>query len=329
MSADPLDRAAAEALGRYPAGLASGAPAPSGEHGGFSGARLWRLGGSAGPLYLRAWPPDWTPSRLDFIHQLMARACAAGLAFVPRLLPARDGRTWSEHAGRLWEVQEWLPGAADFRRAPTPARLEAACEALARLHLCWQTAGENGSGPCPAVDRRLRAAAEWRDRLRGGWRPPAGAGTALSRWIDAVPDLLRPWAGRAWPLQPCHGDPWHANVLFAGDRLTGLVDYGAVKVDLPAADVARLLGSLAEDDAEGWAAGLRAYRRVRLYSDEEGRFARALDVTGTAGAAARWVGVLERGEGGEAAGRRLAELLRRIEKWGKSLPYKPEAPARD
>jgi homoserine kinase type II len=314
MPADHLDRAAAEVLTRYPAALFAVAPTPLGGHGGFSGARLWRLAGAAGPLCLRAWPPGQTADRLAFIHRLTARANAAGLAFVPRLFPTREGAGWIGHAGRLWELQEWMPGTADYHRRPTPARLEAACDALARLHLCWQAAGEDAVGVCPAVLRRVRAFAEWRDLLRDGWRPPAGP--ALARRMDAVPGQLRRWVDREWPLQPCVGDPWHDNLLFDGDRLAGLVDYGAAKLDHPAADVARLLGSLAEDDADGWAVGLRAYRRVRPFSAEDRELARALDVTGTAAAAALWLRWLYRGERAvedrAAAERRLGALLRRV-----------------
>ena len=126
----------------------------------------------------------------------------------------------------------------------------------------------------------------------GNWLRPAGnrsaqAATAdparpaaerawrvLPHWIDTIPDLLTRWTARTWPLQPCLCDVWHDHVLFDGDRVTGLVDYGAVKIDHPAVDVARLLGSLVGDDAEGWAAGLTAYREVRPFSAEEEELAR-------------------------------------------------------
>ena len=99
-----------------------------------------------------------------------------------------------------------------------------------------------------------------------------------------IPICLKRWADRTWPLQPCLCDVWHDHVLFDGDRVTGLVDYGAVKIDHPAVDVARLLGSLVEDDADGWAIGLTAYREVRPFTADEAQLARALDCRG------RWRG---------------------------------------
>ena len=97
---------------------------------------------------------------------------------------------------------------------------------------------------------------------------------------------------------------------FDGDRVTGVIDYGAMKIDHPAVDVARLLGSLVEDDLAGWAMGLAAYREVRPLSADEAELARALDVTGTIAAAAVWLrlavsrpeGVRGPGGGGAAAG---------------------------
>ena len=325
MSPDPLNAAAAEVLRRYPRPLWSGAPLPLGNRGGFSGARLWRLDG---PLCLRAWPAGFHTQRISFIHHCMTHARAAGLTFTPRLFPTAAGTTAVEHAGRLWELQEWLPGEADYHRAPSPAKLRAAVAALARLHLCWQSLSP-ASVACPAIERRLNIVREWQTLVQTGWRPlpPADdpVGPAAERaWrllpgrIDAIPERLKRWADRAWPLQPCLCDVWHDHVLFDGDRVTGLIDYGAMKIDHPAVDLARLLGSLVEDDPDGWAAGLAAYRDVRPLSADEAELARALDATGAVAAAAVWLRWLyhdgKEFEDRAAAGRRLEEILGRLER---------------
>jgi Ser/Thr protein kinase RdoA (MazF antagonist) len=122
-----------------------------------------------------------------------------------------------------------------------------------------------------------------------------------------------------WPLQPCLCDVWHDHVLFDGDRLTGLIDYGAMKIDHPAVDLARLLGSLVEDDPEGWSVGLAAYREVRPLSADEEELAHALDLSGTIAGASVWLRWLYH-EGKEfedraAAGRRLEGLTLRLERY--------------
>jgi homoserine kinase type II len=333
MSATPSDRDAAEVLGRYP-GLGRAARlAPLGNRGGFSGARLWRVEAMGTALCLRAWPPHQSDAgRLGHIHRLMVRSRLAGLPFVPAVFPAA-GATAVEHAGRLWDVTEWLSGRADFHEHPTAARLESACSALARLHDAWKGAGPPAPAACPALQRRLTAAAEWRELLRGGWRPleradpndpvrPVAerAWRALASRVDEVPRRLAPWAHRPGPVQPCLCDVWHDHLLFEGDRLTGLVDYGAVKPDHPAVDLARLLGSLVEDDSDEWRAGLAAYRTVRPLTDDEAELARALDETGVVLGAAMWLRWLyeERrayDDRGAVAGR-LGVLVGRMERWG-------------
>ena len=101
--------------------------------------------------------------------------------------------------------------------------------------------------------------------------------------------------------------------------MTGLVDYGAMKIDHPAVDLARLLGSLVEDDAEAWTIGLKAYREVRPFSAEEEELAHALDLSGTILAASMWLRWLyhdeKKIENRAAAGLRLEALTQRMDRW--------------
>jgi homoserine kinase type II len=124
------------------------------------------------------------------------------------------------------------------------------------------------------------------------------------------------------PLQPCLCDIWHDHLLYQGDELTGLVDYGAVKIDHVAVDLARLLGSLVTDDREGWSAGLWAYRERGALSAEEETLAETLDWSGTVLGAAnwlRWVYHNERSfEDLELVARRLDVLVQRLERPGLS-----------
>src|SRR5262249_25413440 len=153
--------------------------------GGFSGAGLWRVETSAGAYCLRAWPPAGSaPDRLRTIHGLLRIARHKGLEFIPTLCDTQSGHTWLEHAGRAWDVTTWLPGRAAFHERPTPHRLEAACAALAQIHMAWLPS-DLEAGPCPAVRRRLDATAEWLALVQSGWRPSFG------READ---DPVLPWA---------------------------------------------------------------------------------------------------------------------------------------
>lgn len=309
-----------------------GGPVALGNRGGFSGARLWRIDGAAGAYCLRAWPSgDPAPQRLHWIHGLMKAARGADLEFVPAIAATEDGRSWVTHAGRLWDLTSWMPGRADFQEHPTPARLEAACTTLARLHGIWFSIADQ-VGPCPAVKRRLEIARNWIGLIRSGWQPPFGldAGDPVRPWaekawylsralIDTVPPALETWAERVVPLQPCLCDIWHDHVLFAGDTVTGLIDYGGVKFDHVAVDLARLLGSMVEDNADERSAGLRAYARLRPLSWEEEALVHLLDETGAIIALANWLKWLyregKRFEDRTAVAQRLAKLVQRVEKW--------------
>lgn len=298
-----------------------------GGHGGFSGARLWRCQTSTGDFCLRAWPLTTTTERLNTIHILMENAVARRLSFVPELIATHDLRTWLPFGGRLWEVARWLPGQADFHANPTPARLEAACRALARLHLAWP-ARASPRGPCPAVLRRQETAQRWQSLLETGWLPVFEMGTLgqVSRrawdlvkcWLPRVADWLLSGAGD-YPQRWCLCDVWHDHLLFEEDRLTGLVDYGEVKFDHVAVDLARMLGSLIGDDEERWQQGVQAYRRVTPLRDEEVELARVLDRTGVILGATNWLRWLYHDgrhfDDLDAVTRRVTALVERMEHW--------------
>jgi Ser/Thr protein kinase RdoA (MazF antagonist) len=320
----PTDADVRLVLGRFRIGSAVVEPLENA--GGFSGARIWRVRTDYREFCLKRWPA-MEPDRHREIMRLIRSAVRGGLSFVPAYTPAEAGRDHVLFDGRLWDLANWMPGRADYHSTPSLSKLRAACVALARLHRVW----ERFAGPlrpCPAVRRRRTAAEEWLDLVAEGFR------------LDgADADPVTPWAERAWqivvgrgprvldsvaacdlplPVQPCHCDIWHDHVLFTGEEVTGLIDYGAVKPDNVAADLARMLGSFVGDDRTLWEVGLDAYAEVRSLSDPERQLAPMLDQTGVVLGLANWLRWLYR-DGREFADRmavakRLSELVLRAEK---------------
>lgn len=335
---EPLDWAAEQVWERYRFAGPDGPLIPLGNRGGFSGARLWRCDGVVGRLCLRAWPAHKDAAWVRGLHRLMESARRQGLNFVPAVYLTSEGDTVVEAAGRVWELTQWLAGQADFEENPSPVRLDSACEALARLHRAWEPFTAPAE-PCPAVRRRLRVLTDWHALVSSGWQPriPSAphldslwpfverAWRGLPSWLQEVPRCLESWTAYRCPVQPCLCDPWHDNLLFEGDHLTGLVDYGTVKNDHVAVDVARMLGSLVGNDAEGWERGLRAYRQVREFTGNEEHLAYILDRTGTILGVVNWLRLLyyegRPYEDLSAVARRLDDLLNRIEGW--SLSRRP------
>jgi len=321
------------ALAAYPPGIALARWTPLGTAGGFSGSRIWRGVASDGREFcLKAHPPAADAGRLErVIHRWMAIARSAGLDFVPAVERTRDGRTVVETSGRAWEVTAWMPGRADFRDDATDARLFAAVAAVARLHEAW--AIDRGNAPCPAVERRWQALVDWEELLSSGWRPRFDADDSIRPHAEAAwnllpsvlpgvwPPLMR-WLRQPVPTQPCLCDVWHDHILYDGDRVTGVIDYAAAKVDHVAVDLARLLGSLVPGDSERIEAGMRAYTAVRPLSHPE--LVPLLDWTGTIVAVVSWLRWLYR-EGRSFPNRtsiaeRLAGLVRRLQ-FGLSHSY--------
>jgi homoserine kinase type II len=291
--------------------------------GGFSGARIWRGKAGAQTFCLKAHPRGADAGRLRTVHRWMTQARGAGLDFVPAVERTRDGHTVVETAGRPWDVIAWMPGRADFHADPSEARLSAAAAALARLHAAW--AVSLPPLPCPAIARRQLALAEWDQLVRAGWRPRIPAGDPVRPHAEAAWNLLPaavaqataalvPWLKRPVPVQPCVCDLWHDHVLFEGERVSGVIDYGAAKVDHVAVDLARLLGSLIPDDAARTGAALRAYESSRPLPQPE--LVAVLDRTGVVGGVVNWLRWLYHDEreylDQEAVAERLAALVRRL-----------------
>jgi Ser/Thr protein kinase RdoA (MazF antagonist) len=313
-----------------------------GNRGGFSGAQIWRLKCQVHDFCLKAWPAhDVSAERLGWIHRLVEEARAGGIDFLPKVIRTTAGETVVECHGRRWDVSVWQRGVADFHARPTAERLRVACSSLAKLHRVWQT--NHGSvAPCPGVRRRLDALRHWQDILAGGWRPVADADDSTRSavehaWVcvrESVADAQRRlllWRDAPLPVHPCWCDPWHDHVLFTGELVTGLVDYGSVKIDHAAVDLARMLGSLIGDQAELWSVGLKAYESVRPLSIQDRDLLPLLDRTGLVVAAVNWMRWLyhERREYPDrpAVGKRLQEIVMRLASIERAARIKPALPS--
>ncbi len=308
-----------EVLAAYPAQYQPGRLEYLGWAGGFSGARFWKLECLAGLFCLRCWPADHpTEEQLARIHAVLRWAAQRGCEFLPVPQPTRQGHTYVACGKRLWELTPWMPGEADYHARPSQAKLEGAMKALARFHRAvadfpWPSGpvapgqlASLGRGPLgfsPGIGQRLEKLRGWsqgrlaelRGRLaEGGWPELAPwADRAIRLATQAIPlvePLLHECAQMAVRLQPCVGDIWHDHVLFTGQRVTGLVDFGSMRFDSIAGDLARLLGSLVMDDAAGWQIGLAAYEEVAGPLDPaERRLIEAFDRSTVVLAPLNWV----------------------------------------
>jgi len=317
------DRHADQVLGSY-ASFLRGRRLSLDHAGGFSGALLWQIESGVGRLCLRASSPAESPQHLADRHFLMSLAHERDLTFVPRVHRNTEGITVPIHAGRAWELMEWLPGSASYQEHPSRTKLTAAVTALARLHHEWKKGRTRILDDCPAVERRIQA---WKRHMESPPLVPLLAGeglakrlqTQLNRWLIRVPDVLGKIPG-GLRVHPCLRDIWHDHLLFTGEELTGLVDYAGMGEDSPSVDLGRMLGSLCEDDADAWEFALARYREVEVLTEDEARLARILDQTGVILALANWkTRFMEMAARNECIDprriNRVESLLARVERW--------------
>jgi homoserine kinase type II len=248
---------------------------------------------------------------LAWIHQQLEKAAAAGCQFVP--VPRRfpDGRSFIRLAGHLWELSPWMPGHADYSQHPSQAKLAAALRALATFHRATADPDAGPRRPSPGLQDRwqqllalsprrlasLAEAVEWASAALGRGAASEQARVAAARRIlRCVPVCLElsrkvvaGAVGLTTSLQPCLRDVWHDHVLFQGQTVRGLVDFGAMRVETPVGDIARLLGSLAVDDRSAWQLGLEAYQMLQPLTPDQHRLLPAFDAANITLTGLNWI----------------------------------------
>lgn len=94
-----------------------------------------------------AWvAPGYEDGRLRFVHRALTHSREAGFSGVPKLATTREGETLLNLDGRLFDAQEWLPGAplsgepvwdasvANVVHPLRPPLLSSLARAVARFH---------------------------------------------------------------------------------------------------------------------------------------------------------------------------------------------------
>ncbi|HRX79761.1 MAG TPA: phosphotransferase, partial [Pirellulaceae bacterium] len=263
---------------------------PLGGAGGFSGAAFWKIETGGSQLCLRRWPREHpTRTQLQMIHDVLRHVSQNGFDKLPVPFQTRQGQTIVSVAGHFWELTDWLPGKADFHASPTSERLEAAMLSLAQFHFGAEALAIHPGSP-PGIAKRR----EQLERLRmSGTRELLQAITTVGsqdfRWRAAM--ILNNFEQGAAKTQsrlaiatrvrvsrqPCIRDIWHDHVLFEGNEVSGIIDFGALQTDHVACDISRLLGSLVCGDREAWERGLTAYQSVRPLTDDELMLVEAYD----------------------------------------------------
>lgn len=257
---------------------------------GFSGALVWKITVDEYLYTLKRWPrKGYFP--IEPMVQLTTLAYQTGLLYVPQFKATAQGNSSILQDGYHWTASTWQAGTADVQ--PSQVRLQHAIEALAKLHAVWKHALPRQKAPCPTVQRAYQLLAAWSDDDLGRLRILTSQNTLYSRAYETFRQLrqptqakLEPWIHRKVMQQWCVGDLWSDHVLFTGDEVSGIVDYGSVRLDHPALDLARLIGSYTQGHAVLRSQALTYYRPA---SDELEALTVLLDEVGSVASLSNWL----------------------------------------
>ena len=187
---------------------------------------------TAGSFFLTLYEKRVAVKDLPFFLGVMAPLAGHGIV-CPQPVKTRDGETLGTLAGRPAAIIDFLEGV--WPRKPNAAHCAAVGQALAKLHLAgrdFRMSRANAlsvSGWRPLFDQ----AASRADTLQHGLRLLVGA---------ELDYLEKSWP-RDLPEGIIHADLFPDNVLFLGDRLSGLIDFYFACNDILAYDVAICLNA--------------------------------------------------------------------------------------
>lgn len=277
-----------------------------GVQGGFSGAKIWRVSIPGQNLCLRRWPQSHpTIEGLSKIHGLLRHAYEQGCEALSVPLATRTGESYFVNEDHLWELSPWMPGEANYMSQPNRDKLETAMQTLAQFHnaaLSFGSHATNEQEISPGLHQRLNLLrALQQGELEKLWKSLQTSEDSdlrdvalellegISHSLVKATNRLEQLAQLRLPQQWCIRDVRHDHLLFTGDRVTGLIDFGAAAIDNVSGDIARLLGSMVNDCQESWQTGIQAYCQIRPLSNEERQAIAGFDEGGVIASAANWV----------------------------------------
>jgi homoserine kinase type II len=232
-----------------PWGVCAIEPAPVG----MSGAHVFRCQTIQGDcLALKRWPSTVSRQRVDQVHFVINAARQNHCPLVAEVHGVRQAD------GHCWDLVRWLPGAP----LPVTASLESiqvGAAAIARFHHAVATLGQT-TQVAPALSERINKLRQSNRQLslirqeavRARLAPPLEQAVqrAMSlfdrNWSRVRPRLshaLSNCASRPLLTQFVMRDVHRDHVLFAGNQVSGLIDFDALRIDSRAVDLARWAGS--------------------------------------------------------------------------------------
>jgi homoserine kinase type II len=218
---------------------------------------------TAGSFFLTLYEKRVALADLPFFLGLIGHLASHGIV-CPQPVKTRGGKTLGTLAGRPAAIIDFLEGV--WPRKPNAAHCAAVGQALAKMHLAGRdfpmkrANALSVSGWRPLFDQ----AASRADELQHGLQ---------QLMSDELDHLEKTWP-KNLPEGVIHADAFPDNVLFLGERLSGLIDFYFACNDILAYDIAICLNAWCFEADHSFnvtkaRAFLNAYGRERELSDAE------------------------------------------------------------
>ena len=218
---------------------------------------------TSGSFFLTLYEKRVALADLPFFLGLMGHLASHGIR-CPQPVKMRDGQTLGKLAGRPAAIIDFLEGV--WPRKPNATHCAAIGQALAKMHLAgrdFSMTRANAlsvSGWRPLFDQAAARA----DTLQHGLR---------QLMSDELDHLEKAWP-KNLPEGVIHADAFPDNVLFLGDKLSGLIDFYFACNDILAYDIAICLNAWCFEADHSFnvtkaRAFLSAYGRERPLSEAE------------------------------------------------------------
>ena len=290
---------------------------------GFSGAAVWHVKLSGlGEHALKRLPSGADAARIKQTHCFVQAMREAGAVGLPSFFRWEQAGTLVRFGDHLWEASSWQPGQPLAVDADID-EIAAGAAAIGRLHRVAMDAGLGHRRQiAPGVVDRIQRLSSIDLTIARSSESLAQRNTQIApesrTTIDRAANLLK----QGWPIvgpgimdrlmhranRPidCHcvlRDVHRDHVLFGNDDWGNdqiqddkirFIDFDAMRIDTPALDLARWVGSFSAGDRDGlWDRSMAEYRREcsipDVLEDDWAGLVNLLHESGTWGSLANWV----------------------------------------
>ena len=265
---------------------------------GFSGSTLWKVSHQGQEFCLKRWPAGKPKQRArQLISQVLPELVGHGIPLACPLVSGKSQRFVVE-ANSYWDLSGWVPGNPVVEHAVNATQLKNAMRWLASYHQ-FVKAMHQEKGLSTSLSYRAEFAAQLQQGLLQQLRAydyvdlqPQLVSQILDNAQDALPALtgaLQRASRQQYLLTPVISDIWSDHVFFEQDEVSGVIDFGAMKIDLPHLDIARLLGCYQTHNESALETGLACYREFQQFSDQARRLVDLYDQAYVVLAGVQWL----------------------------------------